>query len=77
MVTGSLEQLIGEIFARGIVKTGLQKVGADPDTTTPDEMKRAIDLHISEALKTFLGKEVAMTWIMKTKENLDKAGAVA
>jgi len=75
MVTGSLEELVGEIFAQGIVKMGLQKIGADPETTTPDEMKRAIDAHISEAVKSFLGKEKATVWTMRTKESLNRSNA--
>jgi antitoxin component of MazEF toxin-antitoxin module len=75
IVTESLESLVGEIFARGIVKIGLQKVGADPETTTPEEMKRAIDTHITEAVKQFLGNEKAMIWTMKAKESLDKRSA--
>ncbi|MFO7618375.1 MAG: hypothetical protein R6W91_01765 [Thermoplasmata archaeon] len=76
-VTGSLESVIGEIFARGIVKTGLEKVGADPETTTPEEMKKAIDAHIGEAVKTFLGCEEGSAWARKAKEILDRNAAGA
>jgi len=72
IVTGSLEPIVGDILAKGIIKTGLQKVGATPDSTTPQDMKRAIDAHIRDAVKAFMGREKACIWAAKMKDELDR-----
>ena len=72
LVTGDLEPIIGDILANGIIKIGLKKIGAIPETTTPEQMKKAIDLHICEAVKAFMGKEKAVLWAAKIKEAIDK-----
>jgi DNA integrity scanning protein DisA with diadenylate cyclase activity len=72
IVAGSLEPIVGEILAQGIVKKGLEKVGADPESTTPEQMRKAIDTHIAQAVKTFMGTEKGTIWALKTKESLDR-----
>jgi hypothetical protein len=72
MVAGNLEPIVGDILANGIIKIGLKKVGANPETTTPEQMKNAIDVHICEAVKAFMGKEKAVQWAMKIKDAIDK-----
>jgi len=72
MVENDLEPIVGDILAKGIVKMGLLKVGANPDTTTADEMKKAIDAHICEAVKSFMGREKATLWAMRIKEMIDR-----
>jgi hypothetical protein len=71
-VAKDLEAVVGDILAAGIIKTGLRKVGADPDSATPDVMKRAIDAHIGQAIESFMGVERARLWVIKTKGSLEK-----
>lgn len=71
-VTDSLEPFVGDILAAGIVKIGLKKVGATPETTTGEQMKSAIDCHICEAVKAFMGKDKAISWAVKMKEAIDR-----
>ncbi len=72
IVAGSLKPIVGDILAQGIVKIGLKKVGADPETTTPEQMRMAIDAHIAESVKSFMGSENGAVWVRKTKETLDR-----
>lgn len=71
-VVQNLEAMVGDILAAGIIRTGLKKVGADPDTATPYLMKKAIDEHICLAIESFVGIDKARQWAVKTKGNLDK-----
>ena len=71
-VVTDLEVYIGDILAAGIIKIGLKKVGAEPETATPEQMKKAIDAHIGPAIESFVGLEKARQWALKTKGNLDK-----
>jgi hypothetical protein len=76
IVAQDLESLVGDILAAGIIKIGLRKVGADPETATPDQMKKAIDAHIGLAIESFMGTEKAKVWAMRTKGTLDKSQSV-
>lgn len=50
-----MEAVVGDILAAGIIKTGLRKVGADPESATPEMMRKAIDAHIGQAIESFMG----------------------
>ena len=67
-----METMVGDILAAGIIRTGLKKVGSDPDTATPDMMKKAIDAHIGMAIESFVGTEKARMWAIRTKGAIDK-----
>jgi hypothetical protein len=41
-------------------------------TTTPEQMSMAIDAHIAESVKSFMGSENGAAWVRKTKESLGR-----
>ncbi len=47
-------EFLGDIFSTGIVKKGITKQGAVPDTVTSDQMRAALDDHIVPALRSFV-----------------------
>jgi len=72
LVAVNLETIVGDILANGIIKIGLKKVGATPETTTPEQMKKAIDHHIYDAVSSFMGRKKAIQWAIKIKDAIDK-----
>lgn len=74
MVRDSLEPVVGDILAIGIIKTGLKKVGADPESATRDNLRGAIDAHILESIRAFMGKDKATLWAAQMKERLGHMG---
>jgi len=66
---------LGDILCVGIVKKGLLKVGAEPETATAIEMEKALDAHIEGAIVSFVGPREARQIIIKIKAKLSKMGA--
>ena len=59
IVAGELETHLGDILGIGITKKSLQKIGSSPDMVTPQDMKKALKVHIFPALQSFMSKEKA------------------
>ncbi len=66
---------LGDILSMGMVKKGLERIGSNPDTATPKDLIRAIDVHIEPAMITFVGPAKARKIALKIKGNLAKMGA--
>jgi hypothetical protein len=63
---------LGDILCIGIIKKGLLKVGASPDTPTPQEMAKALDAHVEGAIVSFVGPQEARQIIVRLKGKLAK-----
>lgn len=66
---------LGDILCYGIVKKGLLKVGAEPETATPEQLTKALDAHIEGAIISFVGPNEARQITLKIKVKLSKMGA--
>jgi hypothetical protein len=66
---------LGDILSIGIVRKGLEKVGSDPNTATPAELSKALDVHIESAIVTFIGPAKARKTVLKLKDRLARMGA--
>jgi len=63
---------VGDILSKGITKKGVIKEGADPETVTVTQMKRALNNHIVPALYSFVSERKAKAWKRKTFKKLNK-----
>lgn len=63
---------VGDILSRGITKKGVVKEGADPETVTVPQMKRALNNHIESALYSFISEGKAKDWKRKTIKKLNR-----
>ena len=68
-------EFLGDIFSLGIVKKGVTKVGATPDTVTREQMLSALDAHILPAVKSFVGPDKARSVKRDLTRVVSQAGA--
>lgn len=66
---------LGDILSIGIVKKGLERVGSAPDMATPVELSKALDVHIEQAIITFVGPAKARKIVLRIKDQLSRMGA--
>lgn len=50
---------LGDILSIGVVKKGVNMIGATPDSVTMDQMIQALDRHIIPAIRSFVSNEKA------------------
>jgi len=61
---------MGEIFAKGIIRVGLRKVGSSLESAATTDLVKALDEHIEWAMTSFVGPDEARRRILTIKRGL-------
>jgi len=64
---------LGDIFSVGIVKKGISKQGADPESVTCPQMIEALDDHIIPSVQSFVTPQKADEVRRKIQKTISRA----
>ena len=70
IVQKELETIVGDILSVGMLKKGLAKVGSNPDSVDKIAMAKALDVHVKQALVSFMGPKDAPSYVADLKKKI-------
>ena len=70
IVQKELDAIVGDILSIGMLKKGLAKIGANPESVDKGTMGKALDTHVEQALVSFMGPRDAHSYVTELKKKI-------